>query len=254
MIFFDNETNRDLLLENDYIPIEIKEQLSTDLNEGLVNLFESYTPETVFESLSVRPTITFEFDVQIVDFRDPPDYYPRWSPHQNWRFMADASDFSGYDAVLFLEYINGQIIGTGIRPWPTVSSINLYLYDTNTRMFVLDPMWTSPGLFYNELFRRNVPIMPAEYIPGPEAYETIGPTTYDRTPLFNPRTGEAIDLRSADIGSRFLGWHDSDGDGIIDCEDRDITPSAENTDGDFLPDFMDPDLSVNHRSIFLNPR
>ena len=42
------------------------------------------------------------------------------------------------------------------------------------------------------------------------------------------------------------GWRDVDGDGILDCLDPTITPTADNVDGDFLPDWMDPDLDVRH--------
>jgi hypothetical protein len=45
----------------------------------------------------------------------------------------------------------------------------------------------------------------------------------------------------------FAGYADVDGDGIVDCMDPFIRPTADNVDGDFLPDRYDPDLPFDHR-------
>lgn len=80
-----------------------------------------------------------------------------------------------------------------------------------------------------------------------------GNITFDRTPIVNPRTGENIDplVRAYEgktsIGVYLAGYADVDGDGVTDCIDPYITPTADNVDGDFIPDRFDPDLRFDHR-------
>ncbi len=254
VLFFDSENNRNLLIENEFISVETREELLFNFEEGLTNLFESYTPENVFESIPSIPPITFDFEVRLMEYNDSLELYN----HDTG--VADpesVSDFTNYDAVLFIEDLQIPPAGLGIHRWllisplyaPVIDYSTYSLYNTSLPLvFQLDPTWLSPGLFYNELFRRNVPVMLAEYIPGQETYETIGGVTYERTNFYNPRTDEAIDL--ANMASYFHGWYDLDTDSIVDCVDPLIASTPENLDGDFIPDHLDPNLSINHKPWF----
>ena len=37
---------------------------------------------------------------------------------------------------------------------------------------------------------------------------------------------------------------------MVDCLDPTIAPTADNVDGDFVPDRYDPDLSVDNKPLF----
>ena len=46
------------------------------------------------------------------------------------------------------------------------------------------------------------------------------------------------------------GWYDVDKDGIRDGQDVEIQATPDNVDADWIPDYLDPDLSKNNSSYF----
>ena len=170
--------------------------------------------------------------------------------NQQLQLSDSGLGFASYDAVVLLDDLV-TFSGFGVRRWPS----GRHNFDGKNGGFILniDPFRVTPGLFGNELLRRNSPTLLAEYTLGATTLVTVGAITYDRTPIINPRTGENIEplMRAyegkTNIDVYMNGWADVDGDGIIDCVDPVITPTADNVDGDFIPDRYDPDLSFKHR-------
>jgi len=246
--FTDTEVNRRELVENTYIAASVKQQIQAGrIREGLEELFRSYTPAAVMEGIGRRAAaaVDFSFTVGIT----------RLSRFE-LEFTDDGLGFARYDAVVLLDDLV-TFSGLGVRRWPgnPRGLFSPHVFDARRTGVILniDPGALFPGLFGNELLRRNMPNLLVEYQIGERTLVREGTVLYDRTPVVNPRTGENIEpLARATEGktsiSEYLkGYADVDGDGIVDCLDPEITPTADNVDGDFIPDRFDPDLRFDHR-------
>lgn len=237
VVFFDTEAHREALRQNPSLSEEARAQVRTDVRAALTTVFAGYGPEQVFSHQPVRPPITFTYDVRL-------------SSRENANAPGDDEpiDSSRYDAAVFLEDLPGPASGFGIGRWP----VNHPIFRTDEPAVLrIDPLHLSPGLFWNELFRRNVPVLLSEYVRGPETYEEVNGITYDRTQTFNPRTGLVMDEADIALLSRVLnGWHDVDEDGILDCEDTEIEAAPGNVDADLLPDRLDPNLDKDNGPYF----
>jgi hypothetical protein len=244
MLFFDNELNRQKLLENAYIPSDIKAQIAAGrVREGLQALFATYyTPAAVMAGLrrEAASAVEFRFTVEMTTL-----------PRRQLEMSDDGGlGFAAYDAVVLIDDL-GTVSGIGVRRWPWGRHV---FHGRDAGYFLnIAPGAIFPGLFGNELLRRNVPTLLSEYLIGERTLVVEGTVTYDRTPIVNPRTGENIEplIRAYEgktsIGVYLAGYADVDGDGVVDCIDPDIAPTVDNVDADFIPDRFDPDLTVNHR-------
>lgn len=246
VVFVDTEFNRRKLLDNSAIPAGIKDRLGAgQLTEALTELFASYTSAEVMSGLrrEAASVVDFTFSVALTRIS-----------RQEMEWGADGGlGFPNYDAVLVLDDLTPNA-GHGVHRWPSLPSPRPLFHAAGGGFLLnIDPMWLTPGLFGNELLRRNVPTLLSEYQIGDRTLVTVGGVTYDRTPVINRRTGENIEplIRAYEgktsIGVYLAGYADVDGDGIVDCIDPTITPTADNVDGDFIPDRFDPDLRLNHR-------
>ncbi|MCY1023536.1 hypothetical protein [Pyxidicoccus sp. MSG2] len=233
VVFFDTAANRDALRMNPEVSEVPRMLLDADVHAALTSLFVAYVPATVFSGLAVRPQVSFTFDVKV---------FP--AEHPDALSSEQTAGFAAYDAVVFLEDLPGQFAGYGVGRWP----MNHPIFRTDGPAALrIDPLHVSPGLFYNELFRRNVPVLLAEYTKGPETFEEVGGIVYDRTQVFNPRTGRVLEREDFALLSLVLnGWHDVDEDGIQDCVDPEIHAGPGNVDADWVPDTLDPDLGADN--------
>jgi len=245
--FVDTNANRQKLLDNTTIPAAVKSKIAGGrVKEALTDLFASYSAGDIMSGLrrEAASVVSFTFSVGLTSV--------------NRRDMEWGDDgglgFPNYDAVLVLDDLSPNS-GHGVHRWPSLPSERPVYWAgrTNGVVFNIDPFWLQPGLVGNELLRRNIPVLLLEYQFGERTLVTENGVTYDRTPIFNPRTGENIEplIRANEgktpIGVYLAGWADVDHDGIIDCVDPEITPTPDNVDGDFIPDRYDPDLQVDHR-------
>jgi hypothetical protein len=237
--FVDEPSHRDLLLQNPTIPEPIKAQLRTDVRAGLVSLFSGYGPRQVLGHLGLPtlPPVSFTYDVRVVSpdtFEQPTDEV--------------LADFATYDAVVRLGSLPGGASGSGLRRFP----ISDPFFRTDLPAVLrIDPRGLSPGLFYNELFRRNVPGYLTEYRLGPTAIVVENGIRYARMLVVNPRTLQRVsneDIRF--LSSVLLGWHDVDEDGITDCNDTEIEARPGNVDADLIPDRLDPSLQEDNGTYF----
>lgn len=246
--FTDTDVNRRELLENHSIPAAVKTRIEGgQVREALTDLFESYTPAAVMEGIrrAAAPAVDLSFTVAVTRL-----------PSTELESVDGGLGFAGYDAVLLLDDLK-TYAGYGVRRWPVDvrSAASPPVFHGRGTGFILnvDPGWLTPGLFGNELLRRNVPTLLSEYVFGPRTLVPIDGVVYDRTAIVNPRTGENIEplIRANEgkiaIGAYMAGYADVDADGVIDCLDPVISPTADNVDGDFIPDRFDPDLRFNHR-------
>ncbi len=244
--FVDTAVNRRKLLDNTFIPDVTKARVASgQITEALTDILATYTPSAIMSGLrpEAASVMRFTFTVGTLSIS---------------RGLVEWGDdgglgFARYDAVLVVDDL-GTAGGNGVHRWPSLPAFRpVFLGAGTSIVFNIDPRWLSPGLFGNELLRRNVPTLLAEYQIGERTLVVEGGVTYDRTPFVNPRTGENIEpfvranVGMTSIGTYINGWADLDGDGIIDCVDPEVTPTADNVDGDFIPDRFDPDLRVNHR-------
>ena len=243
--FVDSAANRERLLANTSVPDDVKAMIRDARIEAAWRLWLSrFTADAIAAGVatSVGRVTSFRFDVAIAS-----------DPHAVLEYRDRGLNFSGYDAVAIVDEL-GSVSGIGVRRWPW----DRHLFDgrPGAGFFLnLSPSWISPALVGRELLGRNVPNLLSEYVFGERTLVTDNGVTYDRTPMFNPRTGENIEpLLRAYEGKTPLyvyiaGYGDIDRDGVIDCIDPFIEASAENVDGDFIPDRFDPDLRVNHRPL-----
>lgn len=244
--YVDTPANRRKLLDNTFIPPAIKDTIAAGrVVEGLTALFASYSKTAIMGRPETTSAVDFGFTVAI----------SRLDRHQIEWGDDGGLGFAGYDAVMMLDDLTPSA-GHGVHRWPSLPSSMFYATAGTGVVFNIDPFWLSPGLVGNELLRRNLPTVLAEYRFGEQTLVTFNGTVYDVTPMINPRTGENL---TPTIESRFSpnvlptaiyyfmnGWEDVDHDGVEDCIDPGITPTPDNVDGDFLPDRLDPDLSKKH--------
>jgi hypothetical protein len=246
--FTDTAVNRRELLENRYVPAGVKAAIEAGrIREGLQALFDGYTPAAVMDGVGRRAAgaVDFSFTVGLTRLS-----------RFDLEFDDDGLGFARYDAVVLLDDL-GTVSGLGVRRWPSDRTTRAFphLFDTQNTGFILniDPGAVFPGLFGNELLRRNMPNLLTEYLIGERLLVSKDGVVYDQTPIVNPRTGENIEplIRSYEgktsVSVYLKGYADVDGDGVVDCLDPDITPTADNVDADFIPDRFDPDLRVDHR-------
>ena len=244
--FVDNDANRRKLLDNTFISDAIKSRVASGhVTEALTDILATYTPAAIMSGLrhEAASVMSFTFTVGTLSIS-----------REQVEWGDDGGlGFARYDAVLVVDDL-GRAAGNGVHRWPSLPAFRPVFLGAGTGIvFNIDPRWLSPGLFGNELLRRNVPTLLAEYQFGQRTLVVENGVTYDRTPIVNPRTGENIEplvranVGMTSIGTYINGWADLDGDGVIDCVDPEVTPTADNVDGDFIPDRFDPDLAVNHR-------
>jgi hypothetical protein len=247
--FTDSEVNRRELLDNTYIAAGVKEMFQAGrFREGLQELFTTYyTPAAVMDGVGRRAAaaVSFTFTVGVTRLA-----------RRELEFVDDGLGFARYDAVVLLDDLV-TASGYGVRRWPSDRRGLYSPHVFNTRdtgvILNIDPGALFPGLFGNELLRRNMPNLLVEYQIGEQTLVREGTVLYDRTPIVNPRTGENIEplIRSNEgktsVSEYLKGYADVDGDGVVDCLDPEITPTADNVDGDFIPDRFDPDLRFDHR-------
>ena len=244
--FVDNDANRRKLLDNTFISDAIKSRVASGhVTEALTDILATYTPAAIMSGLrhEAASVMRFTFTVRSLSVsRDRVE----WGDD-------GGLGFARYDAVLVVDDL-GLAAGNGVHRWPSLPAFRPVFLGAGTGIvFNIDPRWLSPGLFGNELLRRNMPTLLAEYQFGERTLVVENGVTYDRTPIVNPRTGENIEplVRAnagmTSIGAYLSGWADLDRDGVIDCVDSEVSPTADNVDGDFIPDRFDPDLAVNHR-------
>lgn len=237
VVFFDTEAHRELLFQNPSIPEPTRAQLRTDLRAGLRSLFSGYGAEQVFGFLPYRPPVSFTYEVS-VSSRASSDVVPE----------EERVGFTDYDAVLFLEDVPGDAAAFSVIRWPA----NHPIFRTDEPPALrIDPRYLSPGLFYNELFRRNVPVLLSQYAVGPPSIEEVNGIRYERKLIMNPRTLRSLSADDIALLSQVLnGWYDVDQDGITDCEDTDIEARPWNLDADLLPDLLDPNLEEDNGPFF----
>jgi hypothetical protein len=255
--FVDTDVNRNALLANAQVPQAIKDQVTSgDVRTALEALFRTYTPDRVFlgQGVGRTPPVTFAYTV-----RTGANGYDRlMALGPDGKLKNEAAEFPSYDAVVLLEDI-GKISGMGIGRFPKRHPT---FYATGAAYVLrLHPRDVMPGLFYNELFRRNMPNGLTEYLVGPEARVNVGTYVYVLRSVTNPRTGVALMSGTSatevapmfdrvPLGAHLNGWYDIDRDGITDCVDPEITATADNVDADLIPDPLDPDLEVAHVPFF----
>ncbi|MFY2564264.1 hypothetical protein ACN469_42125 [Corallococcus terminator] len=232
-VFFDTEAHRTLLLQNPTLSEQVKSQIQTDVRSALSWALFGYGPQQVFSPRSVLPPVTFQYDVKV-------------SPLESSSALGNeaTADFSGYDAIVFLETLPGDVSGSGVLRWPQ----NHPIFRTDEPLVLrINPRALSPGLFYNELFRRNVPVYLAQHLVGPPTFVEENGILYNRTPITNPRNGWVLRKEDFALLSDMLnGWHDVDGDGIPECQDTEIESRPDNVDADWVPDLIDPDLAQDN--------
>jgi hypothetical protein len=233
VVFFDTVGNRDALRMNPAVSERPRALLDTDVHAALTAVFAEYVPAQVFRSLPALPQVSFTYDVKVMPAEHPDELG-----------SGQTAGFAAYDAVVFLEDLPGGFAGYGVGRWP----MNHPIFRTDEPAALrIDPLHVSPGLFYNELFRRNVPVLLAQYVKGPETFEEVDGIVYERTQVFNPRTGAVLAEKDFVLLSRVLnGWHDVDEDGVQDCIDPEIHAGPGNVDADWLPDTLDPDLGADN--------
>jgi hypothetical protein len=233
VVFFDTETHRAFLDQNDSIPEAIRNHLRVDLQAGLRGLFAGYGAEQVFSFLPYRPDVSFTYEVR-VSRRESSDML---SPEE-------AAGFPGYDAVLFLEDVPGEASGSSAIRWP----VNHPIFRTDEPLALrIDPRHLTPGLFYNELFRRNVPVYLSQYHLGETVIVEENGIRYARTPVTNPRNNLLLKQEDFALLSQALnGWDDIDEDGVQDCNDTRIQAKPWNVDADMVPDSLDPSLEQDN--------
>jgi hypothetical protein len=142
----------------------------------------------------------------------------------------------------------GGASGSGVRKFPNSGPV---FRTDEPSVLRIDPRWLSPGLFYNELFRRNVPVYLSQYRLGPTALVEENGIRYARMLVVNPRTLQRVsneDIRF--LSSVLNGWHDIDEDGITDCNDTEIEARPGNVDADLIPDRLDPSLEEDNGTYF----
>jgi hypothetical protein len=244
--FVDTDFNRRKLLDNSSIPASIKEKIADGrIQEALTELFATYTTTAVVSGFRLQANAA-----KVVDFS-----FSVGVTHLTQRAL-DLTDgglgFARYDAVVVLDDM-GSISAHGVERWPSQLTRPLFHGRDGSFFLHIDPLQLTPALFGHELLHRNLPVLLKEYQIGNRTLVREGNVTYDRTPVINLRTGEDIEpLIRAYEGKTPLveyigGFGDVDGDGVVDCVDPEITPTADNVDGDFIPDRFDPDLRFDHR-------
>jgi len=245
VVFIDTDVNRRKLLDNPTLPPDARALLADGrVHEGLTTLFATYTDEVVMRGFTSRlaaQAVSFSFTVATTRLT-----------RRQLDLDDDGLGFSNYDAVLVLTDL-GSAAANGVDRWPAQLTRPLFFGGGGSFHLHIDPLRLMPALFGHELLHRNVPWGMKEYQYGERLLVVEGGITYERTPVVNPRTGENIEaLLRANAGripiSEYLGgFSDVDGDGVVDCRDPVITPTADNLDGDFVPDRFDPDLTFGHR-------
>ncbi len=244
VVLIDSATNRRELLANDSLSASVKSKVSAgQLAEAMTELFGSYTTTSIMNGNShkdMSKAIDFAFSVAVT------------TRSATTLATDDAGlGFAAHDAVIIIDDLRPNA-GHGVER-PGNYTRPLFYGKNGGYMLHLDPQALVPSLVGRELMGRNMPGGMKELQYGPTTLVQEGNTVFDRTPIINPRTGENIEpLVRANDGKVSLleylsGWADVDGDGIVDCIDPVIAKTADNVDGDFLPDRFDPDLSVDHR-------
>ncbi len=245
-VFVDTEFNRRKLFDNSSMPTTVREKIADGrIQDALTELLATYTTTAVVSGFTQRANAA-----KVVDFS-----FSVASTRLSQRAL-DLTDgglgFAGYDAVVVLDDM-GSNSAHGVERWPSQLTRPLFHGRDGSFFLHIDPLALTPALFGHELLHRNLPVLLKEYQIGNRTLVREGGVTYDRTPVINPRTGEDIEpLIRANEGKTPLveylgGFADVDGDGIVDCIDPAITPTADNADGDFVPDRLDPDLRFDHR-------
>ena len=245
-VFVDTEFNRRKLFDNSSMPTTVKDTIAGGrIQDALTELLATYTATAVMSGFAQRANaakvVDFSFSVALTRLS------------QRALDLTDGGlGFARYDAVVVLDDM-GSISAHGVERWPSQLTRPLFHGRGGTFFLHIDPLALTPALFGHELLHRNLPVLLKEYQIGNRTLVRVGGVTYDRTPVINPRTGEDIEpLIRANEGKTPLveylgGFADVDGDGIVDCIDPEITPTADNLDGDFVPDRFDPDLGFDHR-------
>lgn len=247
-VFIDTDANRRKLLDSTFMPDSAKAKvIAGNVEAALTEFLQSFTPQTVtagFRSPLASTAVTFSFSVVTTHI----------TRHDLW-WDDGGLGFAKFDAAVLVDDLS-PVSGIGVRRWPWIvgqSSNPIFNGRDGSFFLELDPYWLSPGLFGNELLRRNVPLLLKEYQVGKTTLTVINGVTYADAPVINPRTGEDIahltDAPEAKIPTYeyIMGLGDLDHDGIVDCLDPEITPTPDNIDGDFIPDRLDPDLKVVHK-------
>lgn len=265
LVFIDTPSNRQRLLDNDSIPRAVKDKVAAgQVKAGLEELFSTYALDRIATGVGLNLGIEQREIVrrltQVLSFT----FTVALTQHSTADFEGGAIaagnelGFPKYDAVVIIDNY-GSCCGRGVQRWPggrsgdyNLNPRPLFYGKNGTFYLFLHPLGLSPGLFGNELLRRNFPQYPSEYLIGEEKLVPCGGSLCDETPIINPRTGENVEpftrAREGKIHTfhYLAGYMDVDGDGIIDCIDPEITPTPDNVDGDFLPDRFDPDLNLSH--------
>jgi hypothetical protein len=271
VVFADTLENRALLQKNEHVPQSIKDLVGTgQVEEALLRLTRGFTHQQLFgsyERSGLRVPISYSFDVALT-----PDEVKRdaFSRHVSGSWQADpwgtldtsvyepvglGLRFPDYDAVVYVHDIPGECAGLRYGRWPKQHPV--FHTRDSSYLVELDAEKFAPGLLSHELLDHNVPEYLSQYTLGP--YETAPCEHYagtcETTPVYNPRTGENLTLLllTMPTGEYIAGYGDIDNDGVVDCIDDHITPTADNVDGDLVPDRFDPDLNANNSPYFWKP-
>ncbi|MBI2823049.1 MAG: hypothetical protein HYX74_12570 [Acidobacteria bacterium] len=271
LVFIDTPSNRQRLLDNDspLIARSVKDKIAAgQVKAGLEELFRAMDVDRIATGVGfnlgneqrelnsrLARALSFTFTAAVTQ-------RPRSDFERGATAAGSELGFPGYDAVVVIDNLGGPS-GLGIQRWPggRAGDINanprpLFYGKNGTYYLFIDPLRLTPALFGNELLRRNVPQMPAEYLIGEQRLVPNNGGFNDETPIINPRTGENLEpltrAREGKLhpGQYLAGFLDVDGDSVIDCMDPAITATPDNVDADFLPDRFDPDLNFNHRPFY----
>ena len=279
VVFEDNAENRALLEANKDIPPATMQLIKDGkIQEGLQALLDNYTAWDIvggmLPSAWASRWLPFSFRFEVVVTTRAPGDFPPYATYVGWVSAPGGPNgfpwgaalyqpvdvgqrFPSYDAVLLLHEL-GQAAGWGVKHWPAEHPF-FYRGPETSHVLHISPESLQPGLLGNELLRRNIVLILWQYTIGPSTTEVRNGITYDVTPFYNPRTGENIEpLVRANEGktalySYYSGYTDIDADGVLDCVDHSITPTADNVDGDLVPDRFDPDLNANNSAFIWRP-
>lgn len=218
-VFVDTDVNRRELLDNASFSESVKAKVSAGrVREALEEALTSYTPAAVMSGLRLEAAsaVDFTFSVEVSRL-----------PHAELELRDGGLGFARHDAVVLLDDLV-TVSGIGVRRWPW----QRHLFHGK-----------DGGDAWPLRQRAAAPKRPdaAERVP----HRTAHARERGQHHLRSHAHRQPPDGRKHRAARQ--GVCGQDGDGITDCIDPFLTPTADNVDSDFIPDRFDPDLQFDHR-------